>query len=83
MHASSNRSIADLPSVCAGAMHNVLPSTITRADFQHGITLRQLENKFIAMVCNGVLSLVDQHAADERVRLEKLRAAVLGSQVGC
>lgn len=83
MHASSNRSIADLPSVCAGAMHTVLPSTITRADFQQGIALRQLENKFIALVCNGGLSVVDQHAADERVRLEKLRAAVLGSQVGC
>jgi len=83
MHPSSARSIVDLAALCAGAVHTVMPSTITRSDFQQGIALRQVENKFIALVCNGVLSVVDQHAADERVRLEKLRAAVLGAQVGC
>jgi len=81
MPPSSARSIVDLPSLCCGAVHSVMPTTITRANFQQGIALCQMENKFIALVCNGVLSVVDQHAADERVRLEKLRAAVLGSQV--
>ena len=83
MHPSSARSIVDLAALCGSAVHSVMPSTITRSDFQQGVALKQMENKFIALVCNGVLSVVDQHAADERVRLEKLRAAVLGAQVGC
>lgn len=82
MHPSSARSIVDLAALCGSAVHSVMPSTITRSDFQQGVALKQMENKFIALVCNGVLSMVDQHAADERVRLEKLRAAVLGAQVG-
>ena len=83
MHPNSGRSIVDLAALCGSAVHSVMPSTITRSDFQQGIALKQMENKFIALVCNGVLSVVDQHAADERVRLEKLRAAVLGAQVDC
>ena len=79
-HAS--RSIADLASVCGSGLHTVLPTAIARSDFLRAHTLRQMENKFIAVVCNGTLSIIDQHAADERVRLERLRAAVLGSQVG-
>lgn len=83
MHPSSARSIVDLTVLCGSAVHSVMPSTIARSDFQKGVALKQMENKFIALVCKGVLSVVDQHAADERVRLEKLRAAVLGAQVGC
>lgn len=77
-----SRSIADLASACGSGLHAVVPSAITRSDFMQAQTLRQMENKFIAVVCNGTLSVIDQHAADERVRLERLRAAVLGSQVG-
>ena len=83
MRPSSARTVVDLPSLCAGAVHTVVPTSIIRSDFQQGIALRQMENKFIALVCNGVLSVVDQHAADERVRLEKLRTAVLSTQVRC
>ncbi len=32
--------------------------------------------KFVPAVCAGVLAVVDQHAADERVCLERLRAEV-------
>ena len=77
-----SRSIADLASVCGTGLHAVVPTAITRSDFTQAQTLRQMENKFIAVVCNGMLSVIDQHAADERVRLERLRAAILGSQVG-
>ena len=81
MRPDTSRCIADLASVCGSAARTVVPSAITRGDFEQAVTLRQMENKFIAMVSNGVLCVVDQHAADERVRLEALRAAVLGSQV--
>ncbi|DBA74445.1 TPA: hypothetical protein ACH3X1_011192 [Trebouxia sp. C0004] len=80
MHPSSVKTIKSLAALCGSAVHTVMPSTITRSDFQQGIALKQMENKFVALVCNGVLSVVDQHAADERVRLEKFRAAVLGAQ---
>mmetsp|Transcript_42944 Transcript_42944/g.80476 ORF Transcript_42944/g.80476 Transcript_42944/m.80476 type:complete len:289 (+) Transcript_42944:783-1649(+) len=48
--------------------------------------LNQIDGKFIAMViastqhAGAVLTLVDQHAADERVRLEELREKYLGGQ---
>ena len=77
-----SRSIADLAAVCGSGLHAVVPTAITRSDFTQAQTLRQMENKFVAVVCNGMLSVIDQHAADERVRLERLRAAVLGLQVG-
>lgn len=77
-----SRSIADLASGCGSGLHAVVPTAITRSDFMQAQTLCQMENKFIAVVCNGMLAVIDQHAAHERVRLEMLRAAVLGSQVG-
>lgn len=76
-----SRSIADLASVCGSGLHAVVPAAITRNTFKQAQTLRQMERKFIAVVCDGTLCVIDQHAADERVRLERLRAAVLGSQV--
>jgi len=40
----------------------------------------QVARKFVPVVCGGgVLAVVDQHAADERVCLERLRAEVPGS----
>ncbi|KAL3149032.1 hypothetical protein ABBQ32_001879 [Trebouxia sp. C0010 RCD-2024] len=75
-----SRSIADLASVCGSALRAVVPAVITRDTFKQAQTLRQMERKFIAVVCDGTLCVIDQHAADERVRLERLRAAVLGSQ---
>jgi hypothetical protein len=36
----------------------------------------QVDRKFIMMTCGGVLVALDQHAADERVRLEALQAAL-------
>ncbi len=34
----------------------------------------QVDKKFIMMVCGSTLVALDQHAADERVRLETLQA---------
>lgn len=77
--ASSN--IADLPSVSGAAARCIMPEAISRADLQQGVAMRQFEHKFIALVCNGVLCIADQHAADERVQLEKLRTTVFSFQV--
>ncbi|XP_055802872.1 DNA mismatch repair protein MLH3-like [Solanum dulcamara] len=36
--------------------------------------------KFIPIVANTTLAIIDQHAADERIRLEELREKVLSGQ---
>ena len=37
----------------------------------------QVDRKFVIMECSGTLVALDQHAADERVRLEHLRGLLL------
>ena len=39
----------------------------------------QVDRKFIVMACDGVLVALDQHAADERVRLEDLGDRLLAA----
>ena len=39
----------------------------------------QVDRKFVIIECNGTLVAVDQHAADERVRLEGLRDRLLAA----
>jgi len=43
--------------------------------------IAQVEEKFIIVKANGVLLCVDQHAADERVALEKLENALLNQNL--
>lgn len=51
---------------------------ITREDLMECRVVGQIEKKFIAFVStSGKLGLIDQHAADERVKLENLQARVL------
>eukprot|EP00898_Chlorokybus_atmophyticus_P005853 jgi/Chlat1/6269/Chrsp44S05861 len=54
-----------------------VPSSINRDMLSSARVLQQVEEKFIAAVAHGVLVIIDQHAADERVRLEELRKEVL------
>ncbi|KAL2634380.1 hypothetical protein R1flu_005859 [Riccia fluitans] len=56
-----------------------LPDSIVKEHLQHARVLEQVDKKFIPAVSDGVLLMIDQHAADERVRLEELRERVLGS----
>lgn len=50
------------------------PCEITREDLIGCRIVGQIDKKFVAFVSNsGKLGLVDQHAADERVRLERLQ----------
>lgn len=53
---------------------SITTTQLTRDDIKTARSLGQIDKKFIAVTCrNGtVLALVDQHAADERVVLEKL-----------
>ncbi|XP_024392916.1 DNA mismatch repair protein MLH3 isoform X3 [Physcomitrium patens] len=55
------------------------PDMVTKKSLQHARVLQQVDNKFIAIVAQNVLLLVDQHAADERVQLEEFRTQVLAA----
>ena len=50
--------------------------TLTKEMIQSAEVIAQVERKFIIVNMRGVLCAVDQHAADERVSLEKLEDAL-------
>lgn len=62
-----------------GPVQTLIPSGISRAVFKDTRILSQIGRKFIVMVCGGVLVAVDQHAADERVRMEMLQNDLLNT----
>jgi len=47
-------------------------STLSKADLAGTVVVGQLDFKFIVVVSKGVLCCCDQHAVDERVRLEEM-----------
>ncbi|KAK9811949.1 hypothetical protein WJX73_002198 [Symbiochloris irregularis] len=53
----------------------LIPEVLTRQQLQQGRALAQIDATFIAVATAGVLTIVDQHAADERVKQEQLRGA--------
>jgi len=70
--------VPSLQALEAAVFASLRPHALQREELQNSKALRQIDLKFIPIVCrSGVLALVDQHAADERVRLERLRAEVL------
>lgn len=61
-------SIADLkPS------QELVPSSITRKVFEQSKIISQIENKYVLLSSGDVVTAMDQHAADERCRLESLQ----------
>lgn len=62
-----------------GPIQALVPLSISRAVFEDANILSQIGKKFIVMVCGGVLVAVDQHAADERVRIEMLQTDLLNT----
>ncbi|MEW5319857.1 MAG: hypothetical protein WDW38_010978 [Sanguina aurantia] len=55
----------------------LVPPSLRRADLMVARVLHQVDNKFIIAKCGGLLVALDQHAVDERIRLEAYTAAVL------
>ncbi|EGV60378.1 hypothetical protein CANTEDRAFT_95827 [Yamadazyma tenuis ATCC 10573] len=55
------------------------PQSLTRADLHSIHVISQIEKKFILVRTGSVLAMVDQHAADERIRLEALQHQLLTS----
>lgn len=70
--------------VSSGLLHLagdlLVPQSINKKFLKDAKVLQQVDKKFIPVVGNGVLAIIDQHAADERIRLEELRQRVLSGE---
>ncbi|KAI3747662.1 hypothetical protein L6452_10231 [Arctium lappa] len=67
--------------ISSGILHllgdSLLPKSITKRCLEDSKVLQQVDKKFIPVVGGGILAIIDQHAADERIRLEDLRGKIL------
>ncbi|CAN4083588.1 unnamed protein product [Withania somnifera] len=70
--------------VTSGILHfvgdSLVPDTIDKKCLEGAKVLLQVDKKFIPIVAGTTLAIIDQHAADERIRLEELREKVLSGQ---
>ncbi|CAL5361302.1 unnamed protein product [Camellia sinensis] len=70
--------------VSSGILHlagdSLVPESINKNCLEDAKVLQQVDKKFIPIVGGGVLAIIDQHAADERIRLEELRQKVLSGE---
>ncbi|KAH7848391.1 hypothetical protein Vadar_002232 [Vaccinium darrowii] len=70
--------------VSSGILHlageSLVPESINKNCLEHAKVLQQVDKKFIPVVGSGVLAIIDQHAADERIRLEEFRQKVLSGE---
>ncbi|XP_047049476.1 DNA mismatch repair protein MLH3-like [Lolium rigidum] len=74
----------DVLSISSGPLNlscsSLVPECIDKNCFEEARVLLQLDKKFIPVISGKLLLLVDQHAADERIRLEELRSKVLSDE---
>ncbi|KAI0502370.1 hypothetical protein KFK09_017318 [Dendrobium nobile] len=75
----------DVLDISSGLLHlsgsSLVPASINKDCFDNARVLLQLDRKFIPVVASGILLIIDQHAADERIRLEDLRKKVLHGEL--
>ncbi|PPD80725.1 hypothetical protein GOBAR_DD22355 [Gossypium barbadense] len=57
-----------------------VPKSISKKCLTEAKVLQQVDKKFIPIVADGTLAIIDQHAADERIQLEELRRKVLSGE---
>ncbi|KAK7367190.1 hypothetical protein VNO80_09199 [Phaseolus coccineus] len=70
--------------ISSGFLHlagdSLIPETISKKCLEDSKILHQVDKKFIPVVAGRTLAVIDQHAADERIRLEDLRQKVLSGE---
>lgn len=80
----SSKCYDDVLSISSGPLNlscsSLVPECIDKNCFEEARVLLQLDKKFIPVISGKLLLLVDQHAADERIRLEELRSKVLSDE---
>ncbi|KAK8653150.1 hypothetical protein V6N13_127163 [Hibiscus sabdariffa] len=62
------------------AAESLIPKSIGKKCLTDAKVLQQVDKKFIPIVAGGTLAIIDQHAADERIKLEELRHMVLSGE---
>ncbi|XP_060674426.1 DNA mismatch repair protein MLH3 isoform X2 [Ziziphus jujuba] len=63
------------------ATDSLVPNSINKHFLENAKVLQQVDKKFIPIFVAGkTLAVIDQHAADERIRLEELRQKVLSGE---
>ncbi|KAL9249882.1 DNA mismatch repair protein MLH3-like protein [Drosera capensis] len=71
--------------VSTGILHlacdSLIPKSVNRSCLEDAKVLLQVDKKFIPVVAGGTLAVIDQHAADERIRLEELHKKVLSGEM--
>ncbi|CAI8588467.1 unnamed protein product [Vicia faba] len=70
--------------ISSGFLHlagnSLIPETISKKCLEDAKVLHQVDKKFIPIMGGRTLAIIDQHAADERIRLEDLRQKVLSGE---
>ncbi|XP_057958791.1 DNA mismatch repair protein MLH3 isoform X2 [Malania oleifera] len=70
--------------ISSGILHlahdSLIPEAISKKCLENAKVLQQVDKKFIPIVADETLAIIDQHAADERIRLEELRQKVLSGE---
>ncbi|XP_022884656.1 DNA mismatch repair protein MLH3 isoform X2 [Olea europaea var. sylvestris] len=71
--------------IFSGILHlagdSLVPKSIDKSSLEDAKVLNQVDKKFIVVVAGRSLAVIDQHAADERIRLEELRSKVLSGEM--
>ncbi|XP_050228464.1 DNA mismatch repair protein MLH3 isoform X2 [Mercurialis annua] len=62
------------------AGNSLVPESLHKNCLEDAKVLQQVDKKFIPIVASRTLAIIDQHAADERIRLEELRDKVLSGE---
>ncbi|XP_028795288.1 DNA mismatch repair protein MLH3 [Neltuma alba] len=74
----------DILDISSGFLHlagdSLVPEAISKNYLENARVLHQVDKKFIPVVAGRTLVVIDQHAADERIRLEELRQKVLSGE---
>ncbi|KAJ0967778.1 hypothetical protein J5N97_024695 [Dioscorea zingiberensis] len=74
----------DILNISSGLLHltgsSLVPDSISRECLGNARVLHQVDKKFIPVMAGETLIIIDQHAADERIRLEELRQKVLSGE---
>ncbi|KAG9132340.1 hypothetical protein Leryth_013009 [Lithospermum erythrorhizon] len=80
-----NENEASILDISSGILHlsgdSLVPNSIDKSFLERAKVLPQVDKKFIPVVGCKVLAVIDQHAADERIRLEELRKQVLSGEM--
>ncbi|CAN6463949.1 unnamed protein product [Victoria cruziana] len=84
MHSTSFDCLDGVLNIASGLLYLsgccLVPESIKKDYLEAAKVLQQVDRKFIPITDGGILAVVDQHAADERIRLEELRQKVLSGE---